>query len=300
MDAQDSTRPVVVGVDGSDSALRAVRWGAAEAERLHAPLRLVSAFGGRAHPPVHPGLEGSYRDAQLGQARRRLAEAAEVARGEGLGIEVAAELVEGSPIKVLSGEADRAQLLVIGDRGLSRLKGLLVGSVAIGLAVHASCPLVVVRGDEREPAEMASLPVVVGVDGSATSDAALGFAMEAAASRSVPLVAVHTWSDMVSDPAMAAVMIDWDTVEAEERKVLSERVGAWTEKFPGVPVELLVVRDQPAQSLLEQASRGQLLVVGSRGHGQVMGLVLDSVGNALLHGAPCPVAIVRPETSLRT
>ena len=296
MDTQNNRRTVVVGVDGSGSALRAVRWGAAEAARRRVPLRLVIAFGGKVHHvPVRPGVEGSYSEAMLERARLQLVTAGEVAQREGFGIEIEQQLIDGSPIQVLSTEARHAQLVVIGDRGLTRMEGLLVGSVAVGLAAHASCPVIVVRGDEREPSASALLPVVVGVDGSATSDAAIGFAFEAAAARSVSVVAVHTWSDAVFDPAMSAVMIDWEIVEAEERQVLTEQVGVWAEKFPGVPVELVVTRDRPAHSLLERADRAQLVVVGCRGHGQMAGMLLGSVSNALVHRSPCPVAVVRPE-----
>jgi len=170
MDVQNIRRTVVVGVDGSDSALRAVRWGVAEAGRRQAPLRLVIAFGWTVHHvPARPGIEGSYRDTLLARAREQLAEAGRVAESEGAGIEIELQLVVGSPIQVLAAEAERAQLLVIGDRGLTSVEGLLVGSVAIGMAAHASCPVVVVRGDERDPSEAASLPVLVGVDGSSAS-----------------------------------------------------------------------------------------------------------------------------------
>ena len=81
--------------------------------------------------------------------------------------------------------------MVVGDRGASRLEGLLVGSVTVALTAHAECPVVVVRGPERDPAAASSLPVVVGVDGSPTSEAAIAFAYEAAAGRRVPLVALH-------------------------------------------------------------------------------------------------------------
>ena len=94
-------------------------------------------------------------------------------------------------------------------------------------------------------------------------------------------------------------MVDWDAVESEERRVLSEQVGGWADKFPEVPIELLVRRDQPAHSLLAQAARAQLVVVGSRGHNQFVGMVLGSVSNALVHRAPCPVAVVRTETAER-
>jgi nucleotide-binding universal stress UspA family protein len=295
MARQDIQRSVVVGVDGSESALRAVRWGAAEAARRQAPLRLVIAFGWTLeNVAARPGLEGSYRDTLLSRAQGQLVNAVEAARHEGRGIEVGSELVVGSPIQVLGAEARHAQLVVIGDRGLTRLEGLLVGSVAIGLAAHASCPVVVVRGDEREPSDTASLPVLVGVDGSASSDAAIGFAIEAAAARSAPLAALHTWSDVVFDLDNAAVPPNRDVLEAEERQALADQVGVWADKFPDVVVELLVEHDQPARSLLEHSSRAQLVVVGSRGHGRVEGMVLGSVSNAVVHRAPCPVAVVHP------
>ena len=298
MDAQHIRRTVVVGVDGSTSALRAVRWGAAEAARRQAALRLVAAFGWMVHHlPARPRIEDDYRDTLLARTREQLAEAGRVAGREGAGIEIETQLIEGSPIQVLGSEADRAQLMVLGDRGLTQVEGMLVGSVAIGLAAHAECPVVIVRGDERDPSEAASLPVLVGVDGSSTSDAAIGFAFEAAAARKVSLVALHTWSDMMFDPSLAGVVADWDVVERAERRDLSERVGAWTEKFPDTSVELIVRRDQPAHSLLAQAAEAQLVVVGSRGHGQFVGMVLGSVSNALVHRAPCPVAVVRTLTA---
>jgi len=298
MEPTSVRRTVVVGVDGSDCGLRAVRWGAAEAARRQVPLRLVTAFGLTVdHFAARAGLDGSYRDTLLARAREQLAAAGELARGEDLGIEVEEQLLMGSPIPVLGAEARHAQLVVIGDRGLSQVEGLLVGSVAIALSAHASCPVVVVRGDERKPADAAALPVLVGVDGSPTSDAALGFAFEAAAARKVPLLVGHTWSDLMYDPSLLAVEINWETVESEERRVLSEQVGGWADKFPDVAVEQLITRDQPAHSLLAQATRAQLVVVGSRGHGQFVGMILGSVSNALLHRSPCPVAVVRPETA---
>jgi hypothetical protein len=85
---------------------------------------------------------------------------------------------------VLGEEAHRAQLLVLGSRGLGGLSGLLLGSVAVGLAARAACPVVVVRGEERGGAGPG--PVVVGVDRSSNSEGAIAFAYEAAAARGVP------------------------------------------------------------------------------------------------------------------
>ena len=297
MSDHDIRRTVVVGVDGSDSATGAVRWGAAEAARRGVPLRLVSGFGWpKARPGDHTHHGDAYREVLLGHAREQLAAAGVVAAAEQPGIEVEQQLVVGSPIAVLGEEARRAQLVVIGERGTSRVEGLLVGSVAVALAAHASCPVVVVRWAERMSAETDALPVVLGVDGSATSEAAIAFAFEAAAARKVALVAVHTWAGMMFDPATASMGIDWVAIENAERELLRRQLAGWSEKYPDTFVEQFVTRDRPAHSLLEQAARAQLVVVGSRGRGEFVGLVLGSVGNALVHRSPCPVVIVRPGT----
>jgi nucleotide-binding universal stress UspA family protein len=294
MDAQHNRRTVVVGVDGSDHALRAVRWGAAEAGRRGVPLRLVIAFAWVSDTAAgHRGHGERYREILLGIARGKLADAAVVAEMATPGGEVEQQLIVGSPIVVLADEARRAQVLVVGDRGLSRIEGLLAGSVAVALAAHAPCPVVVVRGADKEPA--ATAPVVVGVDGSTGSDAAIAFAFEAASARHTGLVAVHSWLDMVFEPEIAAMLSDRDAIETAERQLLSDRLAGWSEKYPDVIAEQLAIRGSPARSLLEQAAAAQLVVVGSRGHGDFTGWVLGSVSNALLHRSPCPVAVVRSD-----
>jgi nucleotide-binding universal stress UspA family protein len=294
MSGQPPGRTIVVGVDGSEQALRAVRWGAAEAERRHVPLRLVSAFAWAPDGGIeHAGLRERYWEALLERTEIRLCNAVAVVERENPTVELDHQVMVGSPDAVLRCEARRAQLLVVGDRGLGRVGGLFAGSVAVALAAHAACPVVVVRGVERDPAGAATLPVVVGVDGSPTSEAALAFAYDAAASRQVRLVAVHTWWILVVDPALA-LLLDWDALEAHERQLLTERLSGWADKNPDVPVDYVVTRGPPTRGLLEQAAGAQLVVVGSRGRGELAGMVLGSVSNALVHRAACPVAVVRP------
>ena len=133
---------------------------------------------------------------------------------------------------------------------------------------------------------------MVGIDGTPLSEAAIPFAFDAAAARPCPLVAVHTWLDEINDPALAE-LVDWQTAAVQAEEVLAERLAGWGEKYPDVPVQRLVARGLAGHALLDQAARAQLVVVGSRGHGEIAGLLLDSVSNALVHGAGCPVAIVR-------
>ncbi|TQM36905.1 universal stress protein [Pseudonocardia cypriaca] len=281
-------------MDGSEPARRAVRWAAQEAGRRRVPLRVVTAFEWLFGRPIgQVGLGESYREIMLGVARRQLAESVRMAQHEQPTLEVQSQLVVGFPIAVLTEEARRSQLVVIGDRGLGGVTGLLLGSVAVALGAHADCPTVVVR-DEAETPDSAA-PVVVGVDGSPTSEAALAFAFEAAAAREVPLVAVHTWWDLLVDPSLAP-LLDRDAIGDDERRALAERLAGWGEKYPDVPIERLVRRDHPARALVEQSQRAQLVVVGSRGRGGVAGLVLGSVSHAVLHRVHCPVAVVRPDT----
>jgi nucleotide-binding universal stress UspA family protein len=273
--------------------MQAVRWAAAEAARREAPLRLVFAFAWP-HQALRRrgGQEQMHRDVLLAAAREQLGTAAEAAVRAEQGLDVQQQLIVGSPIPVLAEEAGRAQLLVLGHRGLGQVEGLLVGSVAAALAGHGPCPVVVLRGDEQ-PLE--SLPVVVGVDGH--SDAAIAFAFEAAAARRVSVVAMHSWWQPVFEPEMAAVLFDRRAIQTEEERVLAQRLDGWADKYPGVFVERHVIADSPAVGLIEQARAAQLVVVGSRGRGAFASTVLGSVGNVLLHRSPCPVAMVRPETS---
>lgn len=240
----------------------------------------------------HPGLGERYRDILLDRARGHVATAAAIANEQVRGLDVEQEMVVGFPIGVLGAGARHAQLMVLGSSGAGRVVGALAGSVAVALVAHAPCPTVVVRGPERRPDETAALPVVVGVDGSPVSEAAVAFAYDIASARKAPPVAVHTWRDLVADPAIAP-LLDREAIETDERELLAERLAGWAEKYPDVSVRRVVTRDRPAHRLLEESANAQLVVVGSRGHGEFAGLVLGSVSNALVHKAACPVAVIR-------
>jgi nucleotide-binding universal stress UspA family protein len=294
MDVQDHRRPVLVGIDGSTSALAAVRWAAGEAVRRGVPLRVVTAFAWQAGRTIDRFEVGDDpHEVMLEAARRQLADAAAVAAEVMPSDQVEPHLVEGFPIPVLRAESHDAQLLVLGDRGYGAISGLLLGSVAAAMAAHAGCPVVLVRSEEGAPVEDRSRPVVVGVDGSPLSEAALAFAYEQASARGVPLVAVHTWRDLVLDSEIVPIL-DAAAAEAAAQEVLAERLAGWEEKYPDVRVQRVVKRDRPAHALVEESRRAQLVVVGSRGRGGATGMVLGSVSHAVLHRSHCSVAVVRP------
>ncbi|WP_439657795.1 universal stress protein [Lentzea sp. HUAS TT2] len=284
--------PVVVGVDGSSSALAAVRWAAADCARHHTPLRIVHGYGVPAPGYPEVVLTGiDVRGAIEEQADTWLTEAAVAARAVAPDVEVTTERVCENGTTLLIDESREARLMVLGSQGLGTVTGLLVGSTALALASHGKCPLVVVRGTE-----VPGGPVVVGVDGSPTSEAALAFAFEAASVRNAPLTAVTCWQDFMVESAYTAsrFTVDWGQVEQDERQVQAERLAGWQEKYPDVPVTRVVRRDRPVRALMRYGAEAQLLVVGSHGHGGFAGMLLGSTSQALAYNAPCPLAIVRP------
>ncbi len=154
-----------------------------------------------------------------------------------------------------------------------------------------------IRGTKPEEPPPAHGPVVVGVDGSPASESALAIAFDEASLRGADLVAVHTWIEFSSDSAYAYAhqfIVDWDVIETRERELLAERLAGWQERYPDVTVRRVVTRDRPVRCLLEHAADAQLLVVGSRGHSGLPGMLLGSTSQALIYHAPCPLLVVRP------
>ncbi|MEU0465207.1 universal stress protein [Amycolatopsis sp. NPDC006131] len=183
-----------VGVDGSGSALDAVRWGARDAARLGVPLRLVHAYprGERDYSALRLTAEQVRAELRAwGADRRRTAEA--VARDTAPGVRVEQRLREGDPRVVLRRESRRAAEVVLGHDGDGGASRLLFGSCGLALAVHGRRPVVVVRGRVTDAGS-----IVAGVDGSV---AAARYAMKMAALYGTSVTALRTWHAPAGDSA---------------------------------------------------------------------------------------------------
>jgi nucleotide-binding universal stress UspA family protein len=195
-------KPVVVGIDGSSSALYAARWAAAEAVRRGTWLRVVfcDVFSLVYLPdlPAIP-LPQTYSDAMARQAQVWLHRAHEEAQAAAPAVEVRTYVRVGGAAPVLIEESRRSQLVVVGSRGLGGFTGLIVGPVAVALCSHGHCPVAVVRQLRTETGPDA--PVVVGVDAREGHELMLRTAFDAAAMRAAPLIAVHAWHVVGSEAA---------------------------------------------------------------------------------------------------
>lgn len=275
---------IVVGADGLPSGVAAAGWAAREAVLRGVTLRVVNVVPEWC---LQNGLSGAV--ASIGAWMRAggetaLAEAVHAARHAAEGVVTETSLLGGDPRRELIEASREAELLVTGSSGLGSLRGLLVGSVAQGVAGHASCDVVVVR--EVSPDRRGV--VVVGVDASEAQEAVLDFAFKEAAAHRAHLRAVLAWNwrQLAANATVGG--------EPEiSRRGLAEALAGHRERYPDVQVSMEVVEGHPVDTLRHAADRADLLVVGSHGHGVLAGMVLGSVSQALLHLSPCPIAVVR-------
>ncbi|WP_431682244.1 universal stress protein [Kitasatospora sp. KL5] len=282
------SRPIVVGVDADDPASPALAWAADEAVRRGLPLRLVHAV-----PPTGRDVRGF----DEGQYRVALHEAGEAALGEARlaieerysGLDVSVVLADGQPGQVLCRRAANAEMIVLGSRGLSRIEEILsTYSVTVPVTAQATCPVVVIRETEHTTQDPPFL--VVGVDGSGGSAAAIDHAFDSAERRGAELHAVWVWH------APTILPIDKETALQEIRRQLHAATAGRTALHPDVRVTHHVVTGHPVEELAKASEHALALIVGRRGHGGFTGLRLGSVPHGLLRRAICPLVTVPAES----
>ncbi|MBQ0827105.1 universal stress protein [Streptomyces tagetis] len=291
------TRPLIVGVDGSESSLRATDWAADEAALRHVPLRIVHATLWERYEETVPETAPE-AGPQEGPAGRTpggaiVRTAAARARRRHPDLPVTTAVVPEEPEYALVREARDACAVVLGTRGRSGLTDLLLGSVGLAVAAHADRPVIVVRGAHDNRGGAGPLGrVVVGVG--ETSATAVRFACEEARLRDSDLVAVRAWRCPAHESA------DHPLLAGEPARLHEERAAdALEAALKEAPPELEPLRhtvEGPAHRVLLAASYdADLLVLGARrraGYIGLQGLQLGRVAHRLLHHSACPVAVV--------
>ncbi len=287
--------PVVVGVDGSAESLAATAWAAREATLRGRPLHLLHVREG--NPRGEAPIAGA---ARRSLAQRVLRQAEEHALAASPGVRLRDAQVEGPAVEALVKAAGDADPLVLGSRGLGRISGFLMGSVALGVVAKAAHPVVLVRADTATPpgadeeSGAGRRDVLLGLDVSEPCDEVIGFAFESARLRRARLRVLHAWR--APDPLTLGpgeVGLVGDPQRAEEwLGFVSAVLRVWRDKYPDVDVLETVVRGKPAEALLRAASTAELLVLGHRLAGRPRAPRTGPVTHALLQQAGCPVAVV--------
>jgi nucleotide-binding universal stress UspA family protein len=288
-------RPIVVGVDGSAASDAALDWAMEEAASDDRPLRLVTAYSfsmADTAPVATPIWEDLQRAAET-----TVAAAAARVRAKAPTVEVITDVRRGAASAAILDAAKDAAVVVVGSRGHRPLRDALLGSTARQVATHAPCPTVLVR-DLPDRAPASPRRVVVGTDGSPTSDDALAYAFEQADVRGCELMVVRAWwLDLSGEGRVQLASTTAEQLEDTYRAALARQVADLTKRYRYVDVYQDVVRDDPATALVRLSAGADLLVVGSRGRGGFRSLLLGSVSHRVLQLAECPVVVVRPGTA---
>jgi nucleotide-binding universal stress UspA family protein len=282
------SRHILVGHDGSPAGEQALRWAVEEARIRGLPLTVCHAW----YWP-YPLRPRSDEVMEITKAMGQIVLDSGVATARKLceGLDVRPLLVRGLPPAAVLEAGREAELIVLGSRGHGGFDALPIGSVAAQVPAHATCPVVIVRpvpGGRRDP-----VVIVVGVDGSPAAEAALGFAFQEAALRGGTVRALCSWWDpgALPGPELAA-FTDPEAVRQEAEARFDKAVAPWRERWPDVPMETDFQIETPRRALVKAGRNATLLVVGDRGIGSVPRMLLGPVAQAVLHEAPCPVAVV--------
>ncbi|MGB5952435.1 MAG: universal stress protein [Ornithinimicrobium sp.] len=296
MDPSASERPIVVGYDASDCAAIALEWAGNFAHALGSPVRVLHSAAtlvraqGLAYGQISAATEQDYAEQIATDGLRRL-----LARHPDLSVDTSTSLL--GPTLALDEASASASFIVVGSHGRGRFGAVMLGSTAYAVSGHARCPVVVVRG-EHAPLPDQDRPIVVGSDGSVGSERAVEAAAHLAANCAAPLIVVTTWVPPAPDP--------WDRPPlgysnvAECLKDLHQQAEATNEAaiqrirqtHPQLDVVGSVREIRPDDGLLQTSAQASLIVLGSRGHGSLLGTILGSTARSVLHRTQSPVMVV--------
>ncbi|MFE6757997.1 universal stress protein [Streptomyces sp. NPDC057684] len=286
--------PLVVGVDGSESSMRAVDWAADEALLRKVPLRLVYAS-------LWERYEGATRAENLDSTSEQALEdnildtAAQRAQRRDTDLKVTTEVLPEDAVSALLNEGRNACALVLGSRGRSRVAELLLGSVCLAVAARANCPVIVLRGSHDNQASNGMLRrIALGVGEEQQSSEVLRFAFQEAQRRGAALDAVRAWRCPAHESADHPLLAREPARLHEERavEILESALSRFAAEYPSVELRRRTAEGPARRVLLDASTRADLLVVGSRRRQGHLGLQLGRVAHTALHHSRCPVAVV--------
>lgn len=275
---------IVVGVTSAPVAQRAVDWAVQRAADRAGAVELVAVVGGAV------GIVGEAEvlvDA-LQDAQELLD--AHAARAQDPDVTITTKVARGNPVTVLVDESQEAAVLVLGSDYRGPQSGPARGFHGMRLASAAHCPVVVIPdidlGERRG--------VVVGVDGSQVSAAAIRFAAAEADRLGEPLIAVAVWTPLQAPRNRGGYPAEYlENLAAMTAETLSISLAGLAADFPQLEVRQRVERGYPSAVLTSLAAESRLLVVGSHGRGAVARFLLGSISQEVLARLATVTVVVR-------
>lgn len=277
---------VVVGIGRSHKGQDALRWALERVPaRTFLLVHVLDDTGVLADPVIGDDVASAARESIDGLV--------DLIRGEHPEASVDSEIVRGDPITRLAGYSDPTTLLVVGTARRDGPKFRYAWSVASRIATRAAGPVAVIpAGRDADP----STEVVVGVDGSPASAAAVLFAARQAVVSGGPLRAVHSWLEPIAwQDSYAPEEQFLESLEKSHRALLENSLAEVRTEFPELEIVPEVVHTTPARALMDAARNATLLVVGNHGRSVAGRLFLGSVSHAVVLGITTPTIVVRDD-----
>lgn len=296
MSIATDTPSIVVGYDASEPAAVALAWAGQLAASLSLPVTVLNA----AETVIYaqdPSFGYRSPQEELEFAKEVAVEGAESLRSAHPDLAVTAVGSRNSAKVALDEASITASLIVVGSHGRGRLGAVMLGSTAYAVSGHARCPVIVVRAQDA-PLPGPDHPIVVGADGSEGSERALTAAGVFASQWMARLVVMTSWTPPPPDPwnrpplgypSTAACLEDLQSQAAALNRAAAARIRAAQD---GLMVEECVVEARAEDAALTAAPDAALVVLGSRGHSTLAGVLLGSTSRSLLHQTEKPVMIV--------
>ncbi len=278
---------VVVGVDGSRSALDTALWAVDEAVSRDIPLRLVYAID----PAEATGSDNQAAAHDLATAEIAIRHAFTLVEATDKPVKIEVEILQGRPVPTLKHASRSAAMLCVGSSGLKSCTRGRIGSTASAVATGAHCPVAIVQ-----PSTKANRfgQIVAEVSQSPSSDAVLRRALEEARLRQAPVSVVTTWQPRYTD------IHDSHAVAAGNRLArsrLDRRLAGWRKRHPDLEIEAVAVHGSFLNYLAANAQSIQLIVVAhDRAHG--LGELVGPGGYGALRNGNCSVLICDPQNVL--
>jgi nucleotide-binding universal stress UspA family protein len=283
-----SSPAIVVGIDGSRSAVGAALWAVDEAVSRDIPLKLVCAID----PSDHPNADTEDAARELATAEIAVRQAYTAVESTDKPVKIEIEILQKNPTRALIESSRCAALLCVGSIGLKHSRQGRIGSTAAALATAAHCPVAVVHGFDSHRAHQGW--VVADLDEVSTLDGVLLCALEEARLRGLPLRVLTTWQSRYTDIHANNAVADGNRLA---RARLDRRLDQWRKRFPDLDVEAVAVHGSTLNYFAKEAGSIKLLVIG---HERAQGIreLVGPPGYATLHQAGCSVLVCEPRNVL--
>ena len=272
MAEQFTQTSIVVGIDGSRTAVRAALWAIDEAISRDIPLHLVAA----ANSP-----------AERVEAQVAVRSAAAAVEATGRPVDLDTHVLDGEPTPILLEHSGTAAMVCVGAVGRRHFDRNRVGSTTGALVAAAHCPIAVVRGDARSDSEPGGW-VVVELDETPDSAAVLQFGVAEARLRHAPLRVLGAWQSRYTDVHDSHAVADGNRLV---RSQLDRRLSQWRHLYPDLDVKPVAIHGSALNYLSKHAAEIQLVVVGAP-NATGIGELLGPMGLTTLNDTDCTILVV--------